>query len=225
MRILLGRASARYKGRIEAELSPGDIVLLLRDPAQGGDGSALLFDRAVGVQPRNWMPAGSQITEEEWSKKKIKGRMLLEHLSRGESLEIFWHRLEEELFLPSSLATELSRFGAEEEFSDLLAENLDMILPGLDLIQREYRTGVGPIDILAFDGERPVVIEVKRRQITISAAYQARRYVEALHSEKHFEQRAKAILVAPSLARGAKEWIENKRNIAFVRIGYEDLRS
>lgn len=222
MRILIGRASARYSGRIEAELSPGDVILLLRDP---GDGSALLFDRGKGVQPRNWMPAGSVLTE-SWKRGRRQGQMILTH-PRGEQLEIFWHHLENETLAPAEMATELIKLGAESEFSDLLAEKIDRALPGLEAVAREYRTAVGPIDLLAWDraAQRPVVIEVKRRQITISTAYQALRYVKALQDEKTYRKKAEALLVAPGIARGAREWIESQRRMRFQRIYFEDLQA
>jgi RecB family endonuclease NucS len=220
MRILIGRASARYSGRIEAELSAGDVVLLLRHP---GDGSALLFDRAKGVQPRNWMPAGSVLVE-TLDRGRRSGQMVLEH-PRGEKLEIFWHRIDQEIEAPGELGTELIKLGAEKEFSDLLAAKIDRVLPGLEAVAREYRTGVGPIDVLAWDpaDRRPVVIEVKRRQITVSTAYQARRYVEALKKEGTYRKKAEVILVAPSIARGASEWIEAERGMRFHRLAFEDL--
>jgi RecB family endonuclease NucS len=69
-----------------------------------------------------------------------------------------------------------------------------------------------------------VVIEVKRRQITVSTAYQAMRYVQALTDTKEYRRKAAVLLVAPSIARGATEWIERQKMIDFYRLSYEALR-
>lgn len=219
MRIIVGRASARYTGRISAELTLGDVVILIRDPALGGDGSLLLFDRAKGIPPRNWMPAGSEITEAD-------GVIVAEHPGRGERLEIYLESVESDFSAPAQLQTTLAKLDTEEAFSDLLASNLEMVDEGIELVGREYRTAVGPVDIMAREAEggRPVVVEVKRRRSSISDAYQLRRYLNCVAESGEFGRREpRGILVAPHLARGAKEFLDGQKDLTFVRLDFEQV--
>lgn len=233
MRIIVGRVSCRYSGRIDAELSLGDVVVLWRDSRVGsGDDSLLVMSRESGLPPKNWMPAGSQVAAEEFTgsgKKRRRSRLVLEHPQRGERLEIFFESVEAEIVAPSQLEPKLVKLGAEREFADLLIVNLGVIEEGLEPVGREVRTEAGPIDILAREREsgRPVVIETKRspQGSGLADCYQLARYLDAVRRSKEFGRlRPRGILVAPRFARPALQWLEEHPEISYMRLTYEQLR-
>lgn len=232
MRIIVGRVSCRYQGRIDAELSPGDVVVLWRDSRTGsGDDSLLVMSRHSGLPPKNWMPAGSEIAAEEFTgrgRSRRRSRLVIEHTGRGERLEIFFHEVEEEIVAPAVLAPQLVKLGAEQEFADLLIRNLEVVEEGLEPIGREVRTEAGPIDILAREvkTKRPVVIETKRNPSGSGLAdcYQLARYLDAVRKDREFGRlRPRGILVAPRFARPALQWLDEHPEITYMRLTYDRL--
>lgn len=223
MRVIFARASCRYSGRIDAELSLGDVAIVLREPSRGGDGSVLVLDPTKGMLPRNWMPGGSVITTRP-------GGYLVEHAAKGELLEIFVDRVYSEQSMEPEVLGELKKLGAEREFSDLLAENLHLFetpqTGKLTLVGREWRTPAGPVDLLAqCEDGNPLAIEAKRAKITLADAYQLTRYTDSLVKMPEWENcDVRGVLVAPTLANSAKEIIQERPDIRFVRASYKALK-
>lgn len=209
------RCSARYGGRIEAELEIGDRILVLFD-----HGAAILHGLNNGVKPLNWMPIGSTFTRDEAAK-----LIVLEN-ARGERLEIFYENIWHEHRCSGQLHGRLVKLGSEKECSDMLAENLDLIGEGLTLVAREYRTAVGPIDLLVKKPSGwPVVIEVKRNRVTGSEVlYQIQRYIDAIEQMQEWSMRPEGVLVAPALSRAGQRLAE-QMNIRFVRVRFDEINA
>lgn len=218
----------RYTGRIDAELSMTDCVLLLRD-GDGEDGSCLLYAVALGVTPRNWMPAGSIVRISD-------AGFDIEHVARGERLQVWLDRTHphETRFTTSTLHGELVKVGDERAFSALLSRSPEAWLSGLHSIEREYRTSAGPVDIFGVLDDRPVCVEVKRRRITLADTYQLLRYLDAVTPARDAGAPAQAmiplgVLVAPVLAEPARRRISEVNEHApiellrFVRMSWERL--
>ena len=218
MQVIVCRASARYTGRIEAELSLGDVVIQIRD-----NGSVLVHSVHTRLPPRNWMPEGSRVSES--------GSVIVaEHAGRVpvERLEIYideiYHRIEHE----PGLEAKISLIGAEKEFADLVADDLTLLEDGLELIAREYRTSAGPIDIMAREKESGtgVVIEMKRRRVDAATCWQARRYLEALASSPEWEKvPLRALVVGPVLARPASALLDALQgpDIRYCRLDFKQV--
>lgn len=74
----------------------------------------------------------------------------------------------------------LVKDGVEDNLQHLLAEQIGRIGPGARLVRREYPTPVGPVDIMAVDGQgRHVAIEIKRHG-GVDGVEQLTRYVHFL---------------------------------------------
>ena len=66
----------------------------------------------------------------------------------------------------------------ERVLEDILEQNLEQLEPGLNLVGRQYSTAVGPIDLLAQDGDGQfVVIELKRGRTNDRVVGQVARYL------------------------------------------------
>lgn len=241
MRLIAARLSARYSGRIDAELSLGDALLLIRDYESDGDGSVVLLDAAGGVQPRNWMPAGSIHKERPGGWKFL-------YPSRNEILEVFIDKVYVDQTFEANQITHLHKIGAEKEMSDLLADNIKVLetfddlkkeFKGITLIQREFRTQAGPIDIMAFDKEGLVVIELKRvgGRASVANLYQLQRYIDALSIEgtdkqllkqfcpKKRKPSVRGLLIAPGATKPLldKMKTEDMDWMRFLKLSYQEL--
>lgn len=212
MRVIFARCIVRYTGRIDAELELGERLIVVKD-----DG-AVLIHATSGLQPKNWMPAGSVLSEEP-------GLVLVEFPKRGERLEVFLIDVHSDTELVGELSGRLVKLGSEREFSDLLAERLERVGAGLALVGREYRTRVGPVDLLAVDEAGcPVVVEVKRaRAVGVEVAYQLLRYLHAVAQEERWEGRQpRGVLVAPGLSRPLGAAL-TEHGLGYVRLSFERL--
>lgn len=222
MRVITGKMSATYSGRVEAELSVGDAALMIRDGVNG-DRSVMIVSASEGVQPKNWMPAGSEIKETE-------GGFLITR--KTERLEVFFHETYFDERIPDTHSPKLEKVGSEHQFRDLLSENLDRLAAHLnfqgrtlDLVQCEYRTSAGPIDILARAGDELFVVELKRRKCSVQDLYQVRRYIEHLEKDGTSEGLpVHGVLVGPSATRGLFAQVDSGLETVFIRMSFGQLQ-
>lgn len=225
------RASAVYTGRVLAELSLGDAVILVRDPspasgggvpvtlADEGDGSVVVYSASAGVLPRNWMPAGSEIT---WTS----GGLIAEHVKKGERLEIFIEETYWKNEAPASLDPHLEKVGKEKDLADILEANPDLMGDGLVVVGREVRTDAGPMDILCSDADDALlIVEVKKRHSGIQDLWQWKRYESSLRKDPEWEGReVHGLIVAPSATRSLIETLKGEPHVDLLRLRFEDVK-
>lgn len=206
------RCYVRYTGRIDAELELGDRLIMIL-----ADGAAVLHAVEGGVKPKNWMPTGTT-----WSKPEP-NILVGEHLGREEKLEIYIDKMYQEIHCDGTLHGKLVKLGSEYEVSNWIAQNPTMIEEGMSTVQREYRTNVGPIDILMNDymGNK-VIVEVKRiRVVNAEVIYQLLRYQHALISEGFSNIRC--MLIAPALAGSAKKLLA-EHSMEYRKLTYSPVK-
>ena len=93
----------------------------------------------------------------------------------------------------------------ERDLEEFLAQDLDRLESGLTLIDRQFRTEVGIIDILAKDREnRLVAIELKVGEAKDSAVRQVAGYLGSLTRSNAGRQAARAMLVASAFSDRAR---------------------
>jgi len=208
---------ARYQGRIDAELGLGDLIIIVKRVEDGGDGSVVVHGPNL-VTPRNWMPAGTVFHEEP-------GYLRFEHEDREELLEVWveeeYHRHPQ----PVGLTGTLVKLGAEQEFSDRIAQQTWILEDGLELVEREYRTPAGPVDLLCVDPKgQAVAVEVKRRLVDTSALWQLKRYLAHLNQDPLWAPKGvRGLLVGPHLRKPCRLHLQDEAHIKFIRLGFEDL--
>ncbi len=216
------RASARYRGRIEADLDLSDIVLLVRDPECGGDGSVVIYKQSEGVTPVNWMPAGSQITRNG-------DDFHIRHAAREESLDVYVQTIYSSTRHAPTLTGAMSKVGVEREMSDLLSQQTWRFGEKVVFVAREHPTSAGPIDVFCTeynDGAvGAVIIEAKRVSLSVSHVYQARRYADAVAvDEAGVFSSIRAVLAAPGCTRLARALLADNPDISFLRVDYATLK-
>ena len=71
----------------------------------------------------------------------------------------------------------------EAHLQELLAQQVELVAPGVSLVRREYPTAIGPVDLLVRDpAGGHIAVEVKRRG-EIDGVEQLTRYLELLNRD------------------------------------------
>lgn len=139
--------------------------------------------------------------------------------SRRESLSIVMHEIIAEH--EHKLITEdpgLIRDGTEDHLQAWLAQNPEALGAGYTIVDREFQTGKGPVDLLAIDETgNPVAVEVKR-VATLGAVDQCRRYVDSLktmHDNNLDFKQTRGMVAGLDIRPRTFEWAD-KKNIKTV---------
>ena len=204
MRVLVARCSIGYSGRLTTRLASGDRIVIFKD-----DGSVCVHG-PKGFKPINYM-SGPTVLEE------TAGLITIRRPATGETLMIEI----EDVIADSTHALEdnasLEREGRELELHALLERSPDLIEEGIEVLEREHITDVGPVDFICKDTEgRIVLVEVKRVKAVAAAVEQVVRYREHVEKDATFAG-ARAIVLAPEFAPQARNLAE-RRNVECVTL-------
>ena len=204
MRVLVARCAIGYSGRLTTRLASGDRILIFKE-----DGSVCVHG-PKGFKPINYM-AGPTVLEE------TDGLITVRRPATGEVLLIeVEHVITDETHALEDVAV-LEREGRELELHALLERAPDLIEEGLEVIERERATDVGPVDLLCRDADgRYVLVEVKRVKAVAAAVEQVVRYREQIAKDAAFAA-ARALVVAPDFAPQARSLAE-ERDVELVTL-------
>jgi RecB family endonuclease NucS len=216
VRVLVARCSIGYSGRLTTRLASGDRIIIFKD-----DGSVCVHG-PKGFKPINYMSGPTAMTEED-------GLITVRRPETGEVLMIEV----EQVIADNTHGLEdnavLEREGRELELHALLERAPDLIEEGLEILERERATDVGPVDFLAKDSEgRIVLVEVKRVKAVVAAVEQVVRYREHIEKDAAYAG-ARAIVLAPEFAPQARKLAERRNvecivlDVAALYAGVEEL--
>jgi len=209
MRLVIARCSVDYSGRLSARL-PSAIRLIMAK----ADGCVAIHADGGAFKPLNWMNAPNHLVESdgEWTVSNGKGETLVIHLE--EVLSDSSHEMGPD---PG-----LDKDGVEANLQVLLAEHPDQIEEGMELLEREFATDIGPVDLLCRDARGQVVaVEIKRRG-EIDGVEQLTRYLEFLNRDPVLSP-VRGVLAAQVIKPQAKT-LAADRGIGWVEIDYDELR-
>jgi RecB family endonuclease NucS len=198
--VFAARCSIRYSGRAESHLPDGDRIIMIKKDR------SILIHQPQGSNPINYMKAGAT-----HSVALEAGKLVLKSSdsSMKESLVVEISRFH---FLNSHKLDDAETIriaGTEEDMSDMLYDNPEMIEPGFKPASREEQTAYGFIDVFGTDKEGTVtVVECKRYCADLSAVTQLRRYVEKVMVSKGITK-VRGILAAPKITDNAKAMLED----------------
>ncbi len=197
MRVLVARCSIGYSGRLTTRLASGDRVLIFKD-----DGSVCVHG-PKGFKPINYM-SGPTVMEE------AEGLITIRRPDSGETLLIEVEAVISDSAHALEDSAVLEREGRELELHALLERSPHLIEDGLEILERERATDVGPVDFLAKDSEgRIVLVEVKRVKAVVAAIEQVVRYREHVQKDAAYTG-ARALVVAPEFAPQARNLAERR---------------
>ncbi|MBW3087551.1 endonuclease NucS [Bifidobacterium sp. 82T24] len=186
MRIIVADCSAEYSGRLNASLPEAKRVILIK-----ADSSCLIFSELGSYKPLNWMAAPCTIKEHDVEPdgdipSDIHQPVKKLHVAADKSSDVLvvslYHIYSDQDF-DLGLDPGLVKDGVEDHLQRYLAEQIERIGDGAKLIRREYPTAIGPVDIMAVDGEGThVAIEIKRNG-GIDGVEQLTRYCKLLNRD------------------------------------------
>ena len=204
MRVLVARCSIGYSGRLTTRLASGDRIIIFKD-----DGSVCVHG-PKGFKPINYMSGPTALTEAD-------GLISVRRPETGEVLLIEIEQVISDATHGLEDTAVLEREGRELELHALLERSPDLIEAGLEILERERSTDVGPVDFLAKDAQgRIVLVEVKRVKAVVAAVEQVVRYREHIEKDAAFAG-ARALVVAPEFAPQARKLAE-RRNVECVTL-------
>lgn len=198
----------RYSGRAESYLGAGDRIVMIKS-----DG-ALLVHQPTGNAPINYMkPSTTHTMRLEDGKLLLKSQNLMqkEHIDITIDKIHFFnsHKLED--------GQVISIAGTEDDMSDMIYKNPDLIEEGFKPISQEEQTKYGFIDVMGVDkNDVLTVVECKRYCAELSAVTQLRRYVEKIMVSKGIT-RVRGILAAPKITENAARML-NDWGFEFVSV-------
>jgi len=221
MRLVIARCSVDYAGRLSAHLPLATRLLMLK-----GDGSILVHSDTGSYKPLNWMNPPCTISKREPDdEQKELGVTEVWRVSQAKTADILYVLIHEILHDYEHHLGEdpgLIKDGVEAHLQELLAEHLEVWDEKATLIRREYFTAIGPVDILAKDGEgATVAIELKRRG-DIDGVEQLTRYLELLNRDPQLRP-VRGIFAAQEIKPQARTLAED-RGIECLVLNYDELR-
>jgi hypothetical protein len=210
MRLLVARCEVRYTGRVTAVLPEAVRLLILK-----ADGSVLVHDDAGGFKPLNWMTGPTRMEE--------LGDVLLVRKPKSEDvLEIRLAEILSDVVHDMGESAALQKDGVERDLQFELAAAPAALGEELRLVQREWQTEIGPVDLMCRDEEGGwVAVEIKR-VATIDAVEQLTRYL-AFIREDPAKAACRGILAAEAVKPQAIALAES-RGIRCIEVDLAVLR-
>lgn len=208
MRLVVADCSVDYSGRLDTHLPRATRLIMVK-----ADGTVAVHADGSRVQPLNWMGAPNQVVEEE-------GRWIVTN-GKGEQLSIDLYEVFYEAEFDMGDDPGLQKDGVEIELQRLIAERVEVLGAGMELIRREHPTPVGPVDLLCRDETGTVAVEVKRRG-DIDGVEQLTRYLEFLGRDDRLAP-VRGMFVA-QLIKPQARLLATDRGITCLELDYDELR-
>jgi hypothetical protein len=209
MRLLVARCTATYEGRLSSTLDEGVRLLMVK-----ADGCVAVHADIGAYKPINWMNAPNTLDD--------RGDAWVVTNPKGERLEIVILEVLQDVTWELDTERGLTLDGVERELQELLAEHPSTLEDGLTCVQREFRTDLGPVDLLCRDGDgAAVAVEIKRIG-EIDGVEQLTRYLARMERDPLLAP-VRGILAATVIKPQARV-LATSRGIACAEVDLEQLR-
>jgi RecB family endonuclease NucS len=204
--MMVARCSVAYTGRLDTHLPEATRLLLFK-----GDGSVSIHSES-GYKPLNWMSPPCTTVEQDgvWTVTN-KG---------GEQLVISVEEVLSDVSLGLGSDPGLVKEGVEKHLQALLADRCEVLGAGWTLVQREYATDIGPVDLLCRDDSGAHVLVEVKRHAEIDGVEQLTRYLQRVSTVLGD---VKGVLAAQSFKPQAKV-LAADRGITCLQLDYDALR-
>ncbi|MFP5219018.1 MAG: endonuclease NucS [Actinomycetes bacterium] len=208
MRLVIADCSVDYVGRLTAHLPSATRLLVVK-----ADGSVLVHSDTGGYKPLMWMtpPCALRVEDGVWTVSN-KG---------GEQLVITVEQVHSDTDHALGTDPGLVKDGVEKRLQELLADRCDVLGDGWTLVQREYFTDIGPVDLLCRDADGAHVLVEVKRHAEIDGVEQLTRYLQRVSTV--LGDGVRGVLAAQSFKPQAKV-LAADRGIACVQLDYDELR-
>jgi len=207
VRLVIATCSVDYVGRLTAHLPEATRLLLVK-----ADGSVSIHADDRAYKPLMWMspPCTTVVSDDVWTVTNKGGEQLV--ITVGEVHHDSSHELGQD---PG-----LVKDGVEKHLQELLADRCEVLGEGWTLVQREYFTDIGPVDLLCRDESGAHVLVEVKRHAEIDGVEQLTRYLQRVSTVLG---EVRGVLAAQSFKPQAKV-LAADRGIACVQLDYDALR-
>ena len=209
MRLLVARCSATYDGRLSSTLTSAVRFVMVK-----ADGCVAIHADVGAYKPLNWMNAPNHLDDQ--------GERLVVTNPKGEVLTIELDEVFEDVSYELDTERGLTLDGVERELQELLADHPDHLEAGLICVQREFRTDLGPVDLLCRDPDGgAVAVEIKRIG-EIDGVEQLTRYLDRMERDPLLRP-VRGLFAATTVKPQARVLAES-RGIGWVEVDIGLLR-
>ena len=210
-----------YAGRLSAHLPLATRVLMLK-----ADGSVLVHSDGGSYKPLNWMSPPCTLTVAEPDAEQADAGAVeiwtVANSKSSDRLIVSVHEVLHDSTHELGIDPGLQKDGVEAHLQKLLAEQIHRLGDGHTLVRREYMTAIGPVDILARDGDgRSVAVELKRRG-DIDGVEQLTRYLELMNRDPLLAP-VSGVFAAQEIKPQARTLAED-RGIRCLVLDYDEMR-
>jgi hypothetical protein len=190
------------------------------------DGSVLIHSDGGSYKPLNWMNPPLTLHEvepgEDAAAMGATATWTVSSAKTDDKLTINFHSFEHDSAHILGVDPGLIKDGVEADLQRLLAEQIELLGTGHQLIRREYMTAIGPVDILARDAKgATVAVELKRRG-DIDGVEQLTRYLELLNRDPLLKP-VTGVFAAQQIKPQARTLAED-RGIRCLTLDYDAMR-
>ncbi len=192
--VLFCSCEVEYSGRAESFLPEGERILIIKND------NTVLVHQPNGRNPINWMPEKSNIRLEEED-----GTIVINCFSVNthERMRIVVYKIYETTNAPLVDAEQLRIVGTEDDMSQMIYDNPEIISKEFTPFSREEQTEYGFIDVFGHDKNGSlIIVECKRYTAGLSSIQQLRRYVEKIMKSKGTEN-ITGYIAAPDITKNA----------------------
>jgi RecB family endonuclease NucS len=221
VRLVIARCSVDYHGRLNAHLPEATRLLVHK-----GDGSLLVHSDGGSYKPLNWMSPPCALVVEEPDEDAASAGVVeqwrVTHRKSGDELVVQIYELLHDSRHELGVDPGLVKDGVEADLQRLLAEQVEVIGAGLQLVRREFPTAIGPVDLLLRDpAGGTIAVEVKRRG-DIDGVEQLTRYLELLGRDPHLAP-VTGVFAAQEIKPQARV-LATDRGIRCVTLDYDEMK-
>lgn len=186
----------------------------------------LIFSELGSYKPLNWMAAPCVLNERWFDGSREDGAVaILEaHATKSsDRLVVLLYEIDSDESYDLGIDPGLVKDGVEDQLQHYLAEQIERIGSGARLVRREYPTPIGPVDILAVDGDGvTTAIEIKRHG-GIDGVEQLTRYVALLDRDERLSP-VRGIFAAQTITPQART-LAADRGFECLVLDYEDMKN
>ncbi len=190
------------------------------------DGSVLVHSDGGSYKPLNWMSPPCALTtlelDDEQREAGIEEAWQVVHAKTGDKLVVSLFEIMSDSSHELGVDPGLIKDGVEAHLQELLADQIELVGDGHQLVRREYMTAIGPVDILARDASgASVAIEIKRRG-GIDGVEQLTRYLELMNRDPALAP-VQGVFAAQEIKPQARTLAED-RGIRCLVLDYDAMR-
>lgn len=199
--------SVKYEGRAYSTLESGNYLVIYKAD------SSIQIHGSNKIQPRNYQGSKTKVEYLDGDiiciNKKEKITITVNHV-------IFIKMIEDW----SSHEIKISR--TESELVEKILNNIGDYIDDSHkcVVEREYKTDNGPIDLFAYTLDHGHLIEVKRRKATVTDGTQLNKYHEAVLTQNILIPKLTCYLAAPAIGKNAQRYLDEK-GYQFIEINWD----